>query len=115
MKDKKDRIRQNLLNFIIIFIICFLFIFIFQAYEDYNYYSVYPKEELVEFFSMKDTLLWNLKQSLYWSIMQMIIVIPILAILEKTKFKNNVKIIITLVLTFIISFICLMLNLTITF
>ena len=47
--------------------------------------------------------------------MQMIIFVPILTILEKTKIKNIFKIIITLALTFIISFIYMISNLTITF
>ncbi len=111
----KEKIKNILSNSIIIFIICFLFLFIFQVYQDYNYYRVYSKEELAEFFSIKDTVLWNLKQLLYWSITQMIIVVPILAILEKTKIKNSIKIMITLILTFIISFIYIILNFTITF
>lgn len=111
----KENIKKILLNSIIIFIICFLFLLIFQAYQDYEYYSAYSKEDLAQFFSMKKVLLWDLQQSLYWSIRQMIIFVPILAILEKTKIKNIVKIIITLILTFIISFIYIMLNLTITF
>lgn len=45
----------------------------------------------------------------------MIIFVPILAILERTKIKNFFKLIITLGLTFIISFIYIMLNLTIVF
>ena len=100
----KEKIKKILLNSVIIFIICFLVLFVYQAYEQYTYYSAYSKEELEEFFSMKDTLRWLLSQSLYWSIGQMIIFVPILAILEKTKIKNIFKIIITLVLTFIISF-----------
>ena len=111
----QEKLKKILLNSIIIFIICFLFLFIFQTYQDYEYYSVYNKEDLAQFFSMKKVLLWDLQQSLYWSIRQMIIFVPILAILEKTKFKNIAKLIITLVLTFIISFIYIMLNLTITF
>ena len=111
----QEKLKKILLNSIIIFIICFLFLFIFQAYQDYEYYSVYNKEDLAQFFSMKKVLLWDLQQSLYWSIRQMIIFVPILAILEKTKFKNIAKLIITLVLTFIISLIYIMLNLTITF
>ena len=38
----------------------------------YEYYSVSSKEELAEFFSMKDMVLGELKQALSWSIMQMI-------------------------------------------
>ena len=94
---------------------CFLFLFIFQTYQDYEYYSVYSKEDLAQFFSMKKVVLWDLKQSFYWSIRQIIIFVPILLILEKTKIKNIAKIIITLVLTFIISFIYIMLNLIIIF
>lgn len=111
----KENIKKILLNSIIIFIMCFLFLFIFQTYQDYEYYSVYSKEDLAQFFSMKKVLLWDLKQSFYWSIRQIIIFVPILLILEKTKIKNIAKIIITLVLTFIISFIYIMLNLIIIF
>ena len=111
----KENIKKILLNSVIILIICFWLLFIIQAYQDYEYYSVYSKEDLAEFFSMKKVLFGNLQKSFYWNVRQMIIFVPILAILEKTKFKNIVKIIITLVLTFIISFIYLMLNLTITF
>ncbi len=111
----KENIKKILLNSIIIFIMCFLFLFIFQTYQDYEYYSVYSKEDLAQFFSMKKVVLWDLKQSFYWSIRQIIIFVPILLILEKTKIKNIAKIIITLVLTFIISFIYIMLNLIIIF
>ena len=90
----KEKIKKILLNSVIIFIVCFLILFIFQTYEDYNYYSEYSKEELADFFSMKDTLLWNLNQSLYLSIGQMIIFVPILAILEKTKIKNILEVLI---------------------
>lgn len=111
----KENIKKVLFNSIIIFIICFSFLFIFQAYQDYEYYSVYSKEDLAHFFSMKEVLLKSLKQSLCLSISQIIVFVPILAILEKTKIKNIIKIFITLILTFIISFVYIMLNLTITF
>ena len=113
--EEKKKIKTILLNSVVIFIICFLFLFIYQAYEEYDYYSIYSKEELAEFFSMKDTLVWILDRSLHWSIMQMIIFVPILIILEKTKIKNIFKIIITLVLTFIISFLYIISNFTYTF
>lgn len=111
----QEKLKKILLNSIIIFIICFLFLCIFQIYQDYKYYSVYSKEDLVQFFSVKKMLFWNLQQSLYWSVRQMIIFVPILAILERTKIKNFFKLIITLGLTFIISLIYIMLNLTIVF
>lgn len=107
----KENIKRILINSIIIFIICFLFLFIFQAYQNYEYYSVYSKED----FSVNEVLLWDLGQSLYWGIRQMIIFVPILAILEKIKIRNIFKIIISLVITFIISFIYIMSNMTITF
>lgn len=107
----KENIKRILINSIIIFIICFLFLFIFQVYQNYEYYSVYSKED----FSVNEVLLWDLGQSLYWGIRQMIIFVPILAILEKIKIRNIFKIIISLVITFIISFIYIMSNMTITF
>ena len=110
-----EEIKKILLNSIIIFIICFLLLFIFLTHQVYEFYSIYSKEDLERFISIKEELFWNLKLSLYWSIRQMIIFVPILAILEKTKLKNILKITITLVLTFIISFIYIISNLTITF
>ena len=49
------------------------FLFIFQAYQDYEYYGIYNKKQLAQFFSVKKVLFHNLQQSLYWSIRQMII------------------------------------------
>ena len=46
----KENIKKILLNSIIILIICFWLLFIIQAYQDYEYYSVYSKEDLAEFF-----------------------------------------------------------------
>lgn len=111
----KENTKKSLVNFLIVFIICFLLLFLFQVYQDYKYYSLYPKEELVQFFSMKKVLLFNFGQSFSWSIMLMIIFMPILAILKRVKIKNIFKIIITVVLTFVISFIYIISNLTITF
>ena len=114
-QEKKKRIKSILLNSILVFIICLVCTFSYSLYQDYEYYSVYSKEELAEFFSMKDTVLWELKQALSWSIMQMIIYVPILAILEKRKIGIWKKLFITLALVGIISFLYIMLNLTITF
>ncbi len=111
----KENMKEILLNAIIIFIICFLFLFITQLYQSYEYYSVYSKEDLAGFFSMKKEVLFELGQALYWSIRQMVIFVPILVILEKTKIKNIFKLIITLILTVIISFVYIMLNLKIPF
>jgi drug/metabolite transporter (DMT)-like permease len=114
-QEKKKRIKSILLNSILVFIICLVCTFSYSLYQDYEYYSVYSKEELAEFFSMKDTVLWELKQALSWNIMQMIIYVPILAILEKRKIGIWKKLFITLALVGIISFLYIMSNLTITF
>ena len=111
MKNNKKNILKNA---VITFTICFI-LFVNQAYSDYNYYKVYPKEELVEFFSMTETLLLIFEQSLLMSIRQTIIFVPILAILEKTKINNIMKIIITVVLTFSISFMFVLLSYRNTF
>ena len=71
-QEKKKRIKSILLNSILVFIICLVCKFSYSLYQDYEYYSVYSKEELAEFFSMKDMVLGELKQALSWSIMQMI-------------------------------------------
>ncbi len=98
-------IKNIILNCVIVLAISFLLLFVYQLYENYNYYSEYSKEELAKFFSMKETILFNLKQSLYVSISQMIVFVPALTILEKVKIKRFSKIVLALVLTVVVTYI----------
>lgn len=79
----REKIKMVLVNSIIIFLICFFVLFLIMAYQDYQYYSAYSREELAEFFSMKKELVWDMQQALSWSTNIMVIVIPILLIVEK--------------------------------
>ena len=109
------RRKSILLNTLLVFIICFLCTFSFFLFQDYEYYSVYSKEDLAEFFSMKKTVLWDLKQALTWSVMQLIIYVPIVDVLEKRNIKIWKKLLIILPIVAIITFVFIMLNLSITF
>ena len=99
----KEKLKRIFINSIIIFIICFLFLHIFQAYEDFDFYSKYSKEDFIKFFSIKEIIIWNLWQSFNFGIKQMILSFPILAVLEKIKLKNVFKIMICLVFVFAIN------------
>jgi hypothetical protein len=112
MKKKK---KQLFLNIVLVFGLCFSLLFLLQAYQDYNFYRVYSIKELAEYFSMSKTLIWYVSQALYWSMLQMIIFVPVLILLEKTTLKNVYKILIALCITFIFSIIYLIRNLTFTF
>ena len=100
-----------LTNIIIVTVICFLAFFSLMLYQDYEYYSVYDKSELMEFFSMGQTILHNINVSSFWCCIQMIVTVPLLYFFEKTKIKNITKIVITLTLTFAISFLFVLFNL----
>ena len=97
------------------FAICFLFLFLYKAFEDYSYYSVYSKDELAEFFSLKETLIYNAWQSLHFCTLQMIVFIPSLIILEITNMKKIYKILIAIAITFIASIIYVFMNFSLTF
>lgn len=124
-----EKIKKVLFNSMIIFLICFFGSFLIMTYQDYQYYSVYSREELAEFFSMKKELIWNMQQALSLSTNVMVIVIPILLIVEKIdkniesknsdkkrNYKNNIKkFLITIGLTSLIIYIYLIFNLKIEF
>lgn len=100
----KFNYKKFLINVLIVYSVCFILLFLFLLHQDYEYYSVYDREELMEFFSMKDTILFDFRQTLSFSIRQMIIYVPVLAVFEKIKMKRWLKIILTLIITGILSF-----------
>lgn len=95
---------------LIVFIICFIGMFSLLLCQSYEYYSSYDKEDLLEFFSMKDTIAYYFEQALFWSVRQMIIYVPLLIILSETKIKSFWKVIISLIVTFIGSVIFIFLS-----
>ena len=110
-----DKMKNILKNILIVFVIFFFILLAIQLYQDYEYYSVYDKEELAEFFSMKDTILWDMKQAFSWSIAQLIFSIPIISFLELGNKKNIIKVIVALALTIILAIIYVITHLTIQF
>lgn len=102
MKEKTNNVLYNIL---IVFIIFFLSLSLYFLYSSYEYYSVYPKEELLEFFSIKKVLIHDLGRAFSLSVCQMIISVPILVVFKEFKLKNIGKIIIATLITFIIAFI----------
>lgn len=91
----KQNLKKIIINSIIVFIICFVSLFVLTLTIEFSSGAI--------FFSI------------FWSRKQMIIAIPILAILEKTRIKNTWKIILTLIIILIISIIYMISNFTVTF
>lgn len=111
----KETVKNVIINCIIVFGICFLLFTLYEGYQEYGYYSKYSKEDLANFFSMKEIILWNLERSLFVTVKQMIIFVPALAILEKINIKRSTKIIIALALTVIITYLYILSNFNFTF
>ena len=108
----KKTTKNILKNSIIVFLIYFLFLCIIIVCSDY----VHNGELLVE------NLLLDLRTALSWTTTIMIIFVPVLVFLEKTKNtkfsrKNSTfaKIIITLIVALIIGYIYICLNLKFEF
>jgi hypothetical protein len=91
----KKSIVNILINSLAVFAICFTLLFLFQAYESYDFYSAYSKEDLAEFFSLKEEMLFIFYQSFTYSFFLTIVFVPVLTILEvilgKTKLFNSEK------------------------
>lgn len=112
---KEYSAKRVFLNSLIVFAIFFTLSVVYDLKRDYAFYSAYDKETLSSFFSMKDELWFIVRSSLYWTLQQAIIFVPILLILELTKMKNIFKIILTVVITAIVSIIFIFTHLQIVF
>lgn len=111
----KDSIKRVVINVVITVILIFILAASYLLKSSYEYYSVYTKEELAEFFSLKSTILHDLSQALQMTVLQMLIIVPAHIILQKFKIKNFIRIIIATILSMIFMFIFFMLNFSLTF
>lgn len=113
--DQKEKKERWILNSISVLIVFFLVFFIFLLSQDYNYYKIYDIEYLKTFFSLGEQLFFNLRYSLMFAFINMIIYQPIFFVLDNLKKKNIYQIILAIILITIIDFIILIKNISITF
>ena len=116
-KDSKEnsKIKSILKNVLIVFAVCFTILLIIQLKQDYEYYSVYDKEDLKEWFSMSDTIMHDMGQAFSYSFVLSLISIPILSIMQFVSKKNIVRILIGIAAVIIFAIVYFILNFEIVF
>ena len=116
-KDSKEnsKIKSILKNVLIVFAVCFTILLIIQLKQDYEYYSVYDKEDLKEWFSMSDTIMHDMGQAFSYSLVLSLISIPILSIMRFVSKKNIVRIWIGIAAVIIFAIVYFILNFEIVF
>lgn len=116
-KDKKEssKIKSILRNVLIVFAVCFTILLAIQLKQDYDYYSVYDKEDLKEWFSMSDTILYDIGQAFSYSFVLGIISVPILSIMQFVSKRNIIRILIGIAVVAIFSYIYFIANFQIVF
>ena len=116
-KDSKEnsKIKSILKNVLIVFAVCFTILLIIQLKQDYEYYSVYDKEDLKEWFSMSDTIMHDMGQAFSYSLVLSLISIPILSIMQFVSKKNIVRILIGIAVVVIFAIVYFIANFEIVF
>ena len=116
-KDSKEnsKIKSILKNVLIVFAVCFTILLIIQLKQDYEYYSVYDKGDLKEWFSMSDTIMYDMGQAFSYSLVLSLISIPILSIMQFVSKKNIVRILIGIAAVIIFAIVYFILNFEIVF
>ena len=116
-KDSKEnsKVKSILKNVLIVFAVCFTILLIIQLKQDYEYYSVYDKEDLKEWFSMSDTIMHDMGQAFSYSLVLSLISIPILSIMQFVSKKNIVRILIGIAAVIIFAIVYFILNFEIVF
>lgn len=102
-KNEEFSYKYLIFNSLILFAICYLIILISSLVGDYNYYSVYDKEYLMTFFSMKEHIIFRIKQIFEMVLYQPIYFVPIIYFVSKLKIKKIYRFLITILLTIITS------------
>lgn len=108
---EQSKIKSILRNVLIIFAVCFTILLVIQLKQDYEYYSVYDKEDLKEWFSMSDTIMHDMEHAFSYSLVLSLISVPILSIMQFVSKKNIVRILIGIVAVVIFAYIYLIINL----
>ena len=116
-KDSKEnsKIKSILKNVLIVFAVCFTILLIIQLKQDYEYYSVYDKEDLKEWFSMSDTIMHDMGQAFSYSFVLGLISAPILSIMQFVSKKNIVRILIGIAAVILFAIVYFILNFEIVF
>ena len=112
---EQSKIKSILRNVLIIFAVCFTILLIIQLKQDYEYYSVYDKEDLKEWFSMSDTIMHDMGQAFSYSFVLSLISIPILSIMQFVSKKNIVRILIGIAVVVIFAIVYFIANFEIVF
>lgn len=112
---EQSKVKSILRNVLIIFAVCFTILLIIQLKQDYEYYSVYDKEDLKEWFSMSDTIMHDMGQAFSYSFVLSLISIPILSIMQFVSKKNIVRILIGIAVVVIFAIVYFIANFEIVF
>lgn len=112
---EQSKIKSILKNVLIIFAVCFTILLVIQLKQDYEYYSVYDKEDLKEWFSMSDTIMHDMEHAFSYSLVLSLISVPILSIMQFVSKKNIVRILIGIVAVVIFAIVYFILNFEIVF
>lgn len=112
---EQSKVKSILKNVLIIFAVCFTILLIIQLKQDYEYYSVYDKEDLKEWFSMSDTIMYDMEQAFSYSLVLSLISIPILSIMQFVSKKNIVRILIGIAVVVIFAIVYFIANFEIVF
>ena len=112
---EQSKVKSILKNVLIIIAVCFTILLIIQLKQDYEYYSVYDKEDLKEWFSMSDTIMHDMGQAFSYSFVLSLISIPILSIMQFVSKKNIVRILIGIAVVVIFAIVYFIANFEIVF
>ena len=112
---EQSKIKSILRNVLIIFAVCFTILLVIQLKQDYEYYSVYDKEDLKEWFSMSDTIMHDMEHAFSYSLILSLISVPILSIMQFISKKNIVRILIGIAVVVIFAIVYFIANFEIVF
>ena len=106
---KKYDYKRVLKNILILFVSFFILWLVISLYVDFSH-SVSFNFGSVE---TNDTIFWDMKTSLFFSLMQSLVYIPLLVLAGLIKMKERNKIILAFVITIIATLVYLMMNFSI--
>lgn len=112
---EQSKVKSILRNVLIIFAVCFTILLIIQLKQDYEYYSVYDKEDLKEWFSMSDTIMHDMEHAFSYSLVLSLISVPILSIMQFVSKRNIIRILIGIAAVVIFAIVYFILNFEISF
>lgn len=103
-ENKKNNYRYLIYNSLIMFMLCYLTLLITSLIGDYHYYSTYEPKELLEFFSMKDLILFRIEQSFETTLFLPIFFVPIIYFVSKLQVKKIYRFFIAIAVTIVVVF-----------